>query len=86
MNPMPHFSGEISLGNIVTVISFLLAAFAAWRDMGWRVKNLEEWKLTHEGIGLQTRAALVEAQTSTRELRRIAEGQDRRLTMLENRV
>ena len=81
----PYFSGQITLGNIVTAVTFLLAAFAAWRDMGWRVKNLEEWKKGHESLGMQTRAALVEAQAATRELKRIAEGQDRRLQILESR-
>ena len=81
-----HYTGEITFGNIITVISFLLAAFAAWRDMGWRVKNLEEWRKQHETAGQQTRASLVEAQATTRELKRIADGQERRLQMLESRM
>jgi hypothetical protein len=42
-----HFDGTISIGNVLTTISFLVLALVAWRDMNWRVKNLETWRKEH---------------------------------------
>ena len=82
----PFFSGEITLGNILTVLGFLVAAYAAWRDMGWRVKNLEIWKDGHQKVTETAIQALSDTRTATVELKRIAEGQERRLQMLEDRA
>lgn len=42
-----HFDWTISLGNIITAGTFLVFAILAWRDMDWRVKNLEIWRNEH---------------------------------------
>ena len=41
------FDWHISFGNILTAVSFLALAITAWRDMNWRVRNLEEWRKEH---------------------------------------
>jgi hypothetical protein len=42
------FDGTITLGNIITALTFIFLAIIAWRDMNWRVKNLEDWRKVHE--------------------------------------
>lgn len=42
-----HFDTTISIGNIIMSGSFLIAAVLCWRDMDWRVKNLEIWRKEH---------------------------------------
>lgn len=42
-----HWNGEITLGNLLTILAFLGAIFAAWTDLNWRVKNLETWRKEH---------------------------------------
>jgi hypothetical protein len=42
-----RFDGTISLGNIVSAFTFLLLAALAWRDLIWRIRNLETWKVQH---------------------------------------
>lgn len=42
-----HFDTSISLGNLLSAIGFLTLALFAWRDMNWRVKNLEVWRKEH---------------------------------------
>jgi hypothetical protein len=44
---MPHFDYTISIGNLITAFAFILCAVLAWRDMNWRVKNLEVWRKEH---------------------------------------
>jgi len=38
------FDGTVTLGNVLTVLGFLLISIIAWRDVVWRIKNLEEWR------------------------------------------
>lgn len=42
-----HFDWTISFSNLLTTGSFLFLAVIAWRDMSWRIKNLEEWRKEH---------------------------------------
>ena len=42
-----HFDSTISLGNIISAVTFLLLAGIAWTDLRWRVKNLEVWRCEH---------------------------------------
>ena len=44
---IPHLDPTITLGNIFSVIAFTVMAIIAWRDMNWRVKNLEVWRREH---------------------------------------
>lgn len=43
----PHFDLTITLGSIISSLSFIVLTLFAWRDMNWRVKNLEQWRVEH---------------------------------------
>jgi len=46
-----HFDPTISIGNVITMTLAAAAIIFAWRDMDWRVKNLEIWRREQlEGI------------------------------------
>lgn len=80
----PKFNGEISLGNIVTAAAFLLAAAFAWRDLNWRVNNIEIWKESHLHTTEQAVQNISMLRESIAKLTEIANGQERRLEMLED--
>lgn len=42
-----HFDSTISLGNVITGVLLIVTAILVWRDMDWRVKNLETWRVEH---------------------------------------
>lgn len=42
-----NFDATISLGNIVSAAAFLVMALFGWRDLTWRIKNLEQWRNEH---------------------------------------
>jgi hypothetical protein len=42
-----HFDWTITAGNIIAAVSFVVFSVLAWRDMNWRVKNLETWRNEH---------------------------------------
>lgn len=42
-----QFDTTISLGNVITTGSVLLLAAFTWRDLTWRIKNLEVWRREH---------------------------------------
>jgi len=37
----------ISLSNVITFVVSGTAAVIAWRDLTWRIRNLEEWRKEH---------------------------------------
>lgn len=37
----------IHLENVVTFVTMLIVAIVGWRDITWRVKNLESWRTEH---------------------------------------
>ena len=41
------FDWTISLGNLLSAVTFLFLAILAWRDLTWRVRNLETWRKEH---------------------------------------
>lgn len=45
---MIHFEWSISLGSIISAVSFTSMAVIGWRDLSWRVKNLEIWRKEHQ--------------------------------------
>lgn len=45
--PDVHFSGEITLGSILSSITFIAMTVVAYKDLQWRVRNLEEWRKEH---------------------------------------
>lgn len=50
-----HFDPTISLGNVITMCFACIAILFGWRDMHWRVKNLETWRMEQiEWIKTQT--------------------------------
>ena len=44
---MPHFDLTVSLGNILSALAFGVMALFAWRDLTWRISNLEIWRKEH---------------------------------------
>ena len=64
-------------------IAFTIAALYAWRDLNWRVKNLEQWQNRLDVLMEKQVAILASTETNTVELKAIARGVDRRLVMLE---
>ena len=43
-----QFDWTISLGNVIAGLIFIMAALFAWRDLTWRVGNLELWRKEHQ--------------------------------------
>ena len=39
-----HWDPTINIGNLITIALALIAIVFAWRDMDWRIKNLETWR------------------------------------------
>jgi hypothetical protein len=42
-----HFDWTITLGNVLASGSFAILAVIAWRDLIWRISNLEKWRQEH---------------------------------------
>ena len=42
-----HFDWTINVGNVFTLIGVAVLAIVAWKDLTWRLKNLETWRLEH---------------------------------------
>lgn len=53
-----HFDWTISLGNVVSAGTFVVLAVTAWRDLRWRVTNLEVWRKEHQ-IDSDSRDAII---------------------------
>jgi hypothetical protein len=43
-----RFDYSISLGQVISAFFFLCAAIIGYRDLSWRVKNLEVWRREHQ--------------------------------------
>jgi hypothetical protein len=54
-----RFDATINLGNILSATAFLVLALFAWRDVTWRIRNLELWRTEHM-IDSDARDALIE--------------------------
>ena len=80
-----HFTGEITLGNVISTFGFLCAALYAWRDLSWRVLNLESWREGHEHSNAQTMENITLLRAAVVKIEALASGQDRRLQLLEDR-
>lgn len=80
-----RFDPSITLGSIVAAASFLLAALFAWKDLNWRVNNLEVWRTSHEHTAEQREISINILRDSVTKLTALAAGQDRRLILLEDR-
>jgi hypothetical protein len=42
-----HFDWTISIGNVITATTVFILAAMAWKDLVWRIKNLESWRTEH---------------------------------------
>jgi hypothetical protein len=42
-----RFDGTITLGSVIWASSTILLAIIGYRDLQWRIKNLEEWRKEH---------------------------------------
>lgn len=83
---MPHFNADITLGNIITVIAFLTFALLSWRDLNWRIKNLETWRSSNEHSTVQAIKNVTMLREAIIKIEALAAGQDRRLILLEDRA
>ena len=54
-----HWDPTINIGNLITIALALIAIVFAWRDMDWRIRNLETWR-REQIAGLVARAQLDE--------------------------
>jgi len=54
-----QFDWTISFGNLVAGLLFLVATLFAWRDLTWRVGNLEAWRKEHQ-IDADARDTLIQ--------------------------
>ena len=45
-SPM-HFDGTVTLGSLIAAVSFIVMSLFAWRDLDWRMKNIEKWQAKH---------------------------------------
>jgi hypothetical protein len=41
------FDWTISLGSLISAVTFLFLGGMAWADLRWRVSNLEKWRTEH---------------------------------------
>jgi hypothetical protein len=55
-----HFDPTISLGSLIWGITTTVAAILFWRDLDWRVRNLETWRKEHQ-IDADARDRLIES-------------------------
>lgn len=80
---MPTFDPTITLGNIFTVVAFLFASLLAWRDLNWRVRNIENWKEEHLHTAEEALRNIGMLRDSVVKLTAIADGNEHRLRLLE---
>lgn len=83
---MPHFDSTITLGNILTIIAFSVAALLWYSNTNWRLKIVEEWKAAHEHTTLEALRNIEILSRGVAAMEQIAKGQDRRLVLLEDRA
>lgn len=83
---MPHFDPSISFGNVITAVTFLVFALLSWRDLNWRIKNLEVWRAANEHSTVQAVANVTMLREAIVKIEALAAGQDRRLILLEDRA
>jgi hypothetical protein len=79
------FDPTITLGNAITIFTFVVLCVLAWRDLNWRVKIIEEWKSGHEHTTQQALQNITLLREATVKIETLANGQERRLEILEGR-
>jgi hypothetical protein len=78
------FDPTVTLGNSITIVTFLVLSVLAWRDLNWRVKILEIWKSTHEHTAEERERNIGMLREAIVKIEALANGQDRRLQLLED--
>jgi hypothetical protein len=78
-----HFDWTITFGNVITIGIATIAALAAWWDLRYRVVALEEWRLEHHNVTHDALRSISDTEKDLAVLKQIADGQERRLRLLE---
>lgn len=81
-----HFAPTVTLGDVIYGVTLLIAAAFAYRDLNWRIRNIEDWKDAHFHTSEQALANISLLQQNAAAMKQIAEGQERRIQMLEDFV
>lgn len=42
-----NFDWTVTVGNVISSALFLFLSIVAWRDLTWRISNLEIWRKEH---------------------------------------
>jgi hypothetical protein len=64
----------------------MVAGVSAWLNHGWRIKNLEEWKLAHYHSDAEVLKNITLLREAVVKMEAIASGQERRIQLVEDRV
>lgn len=63
-----------------------MAAVLAWRDLRWRVTNLEAWKEANLHTTMQAAENISLLRLAVVKIEALAAGQERRITLVEDRI
>lgn len=80
---MPHIDWTIRLSDVITWGVGLVLVVTAWRDISWRLTNLEEWKQLHFHTTEEAVRNITMLREAVVKIEYLARGQDRRLELLE---
>lgn len=87
---IPTYDNTITLGNLIMLLSMAGGFLLAWRDLNWRIKNVEirsaeqlAKNMLLDALALKTADGQALLREAVAKLTAIVEGQDRRLTLLE---
>jgi hypothetical protein len=78
------FDPTVTLGNALTVATFLVLSILAWRDLNWRVRIIEAWKEAHQHTSEERERNISMLREAIVKIESLANGQDRRLQLLED--
>jgi hypothetical protein len=70
------FQPVISLNGLLITAGTLISAVFAWRDLNWRQKNIENWRVDHMEYSRRQEQLL-------EEVRKLVTGQEARLLLIE---
>lgn len=81
---MPHFDLTIDLGNILTILTFLIVAVLAWNNLSWRIKQIEDWRQTHEHSTIQALANITMLREAVVKLTTLVDMHDSHIKLLSD--
>lgn len=73
-----HFDGTVTLGNVLTIAAFALAALAFGLKVDFDIKNIRAWIRAHAECNTAQIAALNEIRSSLDYLRGVSDAQKQR--------